>query len=173
MTTASKTPAYLDALLRHVVDLRDGTHGGVGPRDEKEGLFVRAAEWLDPVARQVLTETDEVVLRSTGEISDSGLERETDGTLFRAWTLGWPEQAARGLDPVTLRAWFGGGFHHPHLRGATVHDWPLNVYAESDARDLLPVLRSVVVADLHNLVFEADWRIIPAAGATPGPGAAR
>jgi hypothetical protein len=63
---------------------------------------------------------------------------------------------------VTLTAWFGGGFHHPHLRGATVHDWPLNVYDAQDARDLLPVLQGVVTADLHNLVFQADWRIIPA-----------
>jgi hypothetical protein len=44
-----------------------------------------------------------------------------------------------------------------------VHDWPLNVYAEQDALDLLPMLRSIVVADLHNLVFQADWRIVPSA----------
>jgi hypothetical protein len=165
MATANPTPAHLDALLRHVADLRDGTHGGVAPRADKEQLFDRALAWLDPVARQVLEETDEVVLLSTGEISDTGVRREDDGTLARSWTLGWPGQRERGLDPVTLRAWFGGGFHHPHLRGATVHDWPLNVYAESDAHELLPILRSVVVADLHNLVFQADWRIIPAARA--------
>ena len=75
----------------------------------------------------------------------------------------WEWLAPSGIAPVTLRAWFGGGFHHPHLRGATVHDWPLNIYAEPDAQDLLPVLRAVVAADLHNLVFEADWRIVPSA----------
>ena len=149
--------------MRHVEDLREGSHGGARARGEKEALFQRAVEWLGPVARRVLEEVDEALLLSTGQIADSGLERERDGTLFRAWTLSWPEKEKRGVAPVTLRAWFGSGFHHPHLRGATVHDWPLNVYTEQDARDLVPVLRSVVTADLHNLVFKADWRIIPAA----------
>jgi hypothetical protein len=158
-------PAHVLALLRHVEDLRDGTHGGVEARHDKEELFGRAVEWLAPVARRVLGEVDEAVLLSTGDVEDSGLRRADDGTLVRSWTLRWPEQTQRGLGPVTLEAWFGAGFHHPHLRGATVHDWPLNVYAEDDARELLPVLRSVVTADLHNLVFQADWRIIPAARA--------
>lgn len=162
MDTSKDVPPHLVALLRHVEDLRDGTHGGAGPRGDKEALFERAAAWLAPVARQVLEEVDDVLLLSTGSIADSGMDREDDGTLARSWTLTWPEQRERGLAPVTLRAWFGGGFHHPHLRGATVHDWPLNVYAEDDALELLPVLRSVAAADLHNLVFQADWRIIPA-----------
>jgi hypothetical protein len=158
-----ETPAHLVAVQRHVEDLRDGTHGGAEPRSDKETLFEQASEWLAPVATRVLAEVDDVLLLSTGEIEDSGLQREADRTVARTWTLSWPEQRQRGIAPVTLRAWFGGGFHHPHLRGATVHDWPLNVYAEQDALDLLPVLRSVVAADLHNLVFEADWRIIPSA----------
>lgn len=159
------TPTHLRGLMRHVEDLRDGTHGGAEPREEKEALFARAAQWLAPVAQQVLAEVDDVLLLGGGSSADTGLAREPDGTLARTWTLGWPEQRDRDLPPLTLRAWFGGGFHHPHLRGATVHDWPLNVYAEQDAVDLLPVLRSIVVADLHNLVFEADWRIVPAARA--------
>jgi hypothetical protein len=156
-------PAHLVALQRHVEDLRDGTHGGAEPRADKEALFEQAAQWLAPVARAVLEEVDEVLLLSTGEIADSGLRREEGGTVAREWTLTWPEQQGAGVPPVTLRAWFGGGFHHPHLRGATVHDWPLNVYAERDAEELVPVLRSVVAADLHNLVFQADWRIVPSA----------
>jgi hypothetical protein len=163
MASEHGLPVHLLALQRHVEDLRDRTHGGAEPRAEKEALFGRAVEWLAPVVEDVLGEVDEVLLLSTGQVSDTGLQRESDDTLARTWTLGWPEQDQRGIAPVTVRAWFGGGFHHPHLRGATVHDWPLNVYAEDDARDLLPVLRSVVVADLHNLVFEADWRIIPSA----------
>lgn len=160
---SDRTPAYLVALARHVEDLRDNTHGGVEGRSEKEALFARAAEWLAPVAMGVLREVDEALLRSTGDATDTGIDREEDGTLARTWTLSWPEQRDRGVDPVMLRAWFGSGFHHPHLRGATVHDWPLNIYAESDARDLVPVLRSAVAADLHNLVFQTDWRLIPAA----------
>jgi hypothetical protein len=165
---AREQPAHFLALRRHVEDLRDGTHGGAEPRAEKEALFERSAEWLAPVARGVLEETNDVLLLSTGDLADSRMRREDDGTLAREWTLSWPEQVQRGIAPVTLRAWFGSGFHHPHLRGATVHDWPLNVYAESDATDLLPVLRSVVTADLHNLVFQADWRIIPAATRAEG-----
>jgi hypothetical protein len=163
VNSADGTPAHLIALQRHVEDLRDGTHGGAEPRAEKEALFAQAVEWLAPVAQQVLEEADQVLLTGTGRIVDTGVQREDDGTLARAWTLSWPEQEQRGIAPVTLRAWFGGGFHHPHLRGATVHDWPLNIYAEADALDLVPVLRSVVAADLHNLVFQADWRIIPSA----------
>jgi hypothetical protein len=157
-----ETPAHLVALRRHCEDLRDGTHGGVAPRAEKERLFERAVELIDPVARQTLTEIDDALLERSGRIGDDGLIRSRDGTVSRTWMLTWPEQRDRNLDPVTLAAWFGGGFHHPHLRGATVHDWPLNVYDEQDARDLLPVLRGIVTADLHNLVFQADWRIIPA-----------
>lgn len=165
MDSPNQVPAHLLALLRHVEDLRDGTHGGVEARGDKEVLFARAVDWLAPVARQVLDEVDEALLLFSGEVADSGLQREDDGTLFRSWTLSWPEQRQRGVAPVTLRAWFGHAFHHPHLRGATVHDWPLNVYTEDDALQLLPILRSVVAADLHNAVFEADWRIIPTARA--------
>jgi hypothetical protein len=27
---------------------------------------------------------------------------------------------------------------------------------------LVPVLRGIVAADVHNLIFQADWRIVPA-----------
>jgi hypothetical protein len=61
-----------------------------------------------------------------------------------------------------LHAYFGAGFHHPHLRGATVGDWPLNVFSVQDATDQLPILRAIATTDLHNLVFQSDYRIIPA-----------
>jgi hypothetical protein len=61
-----------------------------------------------------------------------------------------------------LHAYFGAGFHHPHLRGATVGDWPLNVFSVQDATDQLPILRAIATSDLHNLVFQSDYRIIPA-----------
>jgi hypothetical protein len=64
--------------------------------------------------------------------------------------------------PVTLYAYYGIGFLHPHLRGATVRDWPLNVFTIHDATDLLPVMRAIATSDLHNLVFQSDYRIIPA-----------
>src|SRR6266496_6753628 len=52
--------------------------------------------------------------------------------------------------------------HHPHLQGGTVGDWPLNVFDETQAAAALPTLRAVASADLHNLVLQRDYRIIPA-----------
>jgi hypothetical protein len=48
-----------------------------------------------------------------------------------------------------------------HLRGATVRDWPLNVFTIHDDADQLLIMRAIVTSDLHNLVFQADYRIIP------------
>lgn len=55
---------------------------------------------------------------------------------------------------------FGGDFYHPHLRGATVHDWPLHVFSDEDAAAQLPILRAIAFSDLHNLVYRADHRIL-------------
>ena len=65
-----------------------------------------------------------------------------------------------------LQAYFGGGFHHPQLRGTTVRDWPLNVFSEEDATAQLSVLRAIASSDLHNLVYRADYRIVPAVTAS-------
>jgi hypothetical protein len=61
-----------------------------------------------------------------------------------------------------FHAYFGAGFHHPHLRGATVGDWPLNAFRVQDGTDQRPILRAIATSDLHNLVFQSDYRIIPA-----------
>jgi hypothetical protein len=82
--------------------------------------------------------------------------------LIASWALSWPEQQAAGVEPIALQAYFGGGFHHPHLRGTTVHDWPLNVFSDEDAADQLSILRAIASSDLHNLVYRADYRIVPA-----------
>jgi len=63
---------------------------------------------------------------------------------------------------MTLCAYYGSSFHHPHLRGATVGDWPLDVFTVDDAADQLPNMRAIATSDLHNSVFQADYRIIPA-----------
>ena len=60
------------------------------------------------------------------------------------------------------QAYFGGGFHHTHLRGTTVHDWPLNVFSEEDAAAQLAILRAIASSDLHSWVYRADYRIVPA-----------
>jgi hypothetical protein len=156
-------PTHLLALRRHFIDLRDGNHGdNAVTRHDKESLFAKAVDFLDPYARQTLMEMNESLLLGTGIITASGLSRSGDGDLAATWSLGWREQAERRIDPVTLHAFFGHAFHHPHLLGATIGSWPLNVFSKSDAAAELPTLRAIASADLHNLVFQSDYRIIPA-----------
>jgi hypothetical protein len=157
-------PAYTGALLRHFVDLRDGTHGGVRSRREKEKLYAAAVALLDPHARRVLEEINRQLLRDTGDVEATGVRRSADDGTEAIWTLTWPEQQAAGIKPVVLRAYFGSGFAHPHLQSGTVGDWPLNVFDEEQAAAELPTLRAMAAADLHNLVFEVggDVVIIPA-----------
>ena len=158
----STTPAYITSLIRHFEDLRDGTHGGSASREDKEAHFGRAVELLTPVARQVLNEMNRSLLCDTGQVTESRLRRTSDGGLNASWTLSWPEQRAAGLQPLALQAYFGGGFHHPHLRGTTVQDWPLNVFSEGAAAAQRSILRAIASSDLHNLVYRADYRIVPA-----------
>jgi hypothetical protein len=163
----SAVPAYITALIRHFEDLRDGTHGGATSRKDKEAHFEKAVRLLAPVARQVLTEMNTSLLLNTGQLTETGLLRTPDGGLNASWALSWPEQRAAGVDAIVLQAYFGGGFHHPHLRGTTVHDWPLNVFSDEDAAAQLSILRAIASSDLHNLVFRADYRIVPAVTANP------
>jgi hypothetical protein len=160
------TPAYITSLIRHFEDLRDGTHGGSTSRREKEAHFENAVQLLAPVARQVLNEMNTSLLLDTGQLTETGLRRITDGGLTASWALSWPEQQAAGVEPISLQAYFGGSFHHPHLRGTTVHDWPLNVFSDEDAAAQLSILRAIASSDLHNLVYQADYRIVPAVNRT-------
>jgi hypothetical protein len=148
--------------LRHFVDLRDNTHGGSISRQDKEEHFAHAVELLDPVASQVLREMNGLLLLESGRIAGTGLRRAPDRSLVASWALSWPEQHAAGVSPVLLMAYYGIATHHPHLRGATVRDWPLNIFTRSDAAEQLSILRAIAAADLHNLVFEADYTIVPA-----------
>ena len=166
----STTPAYITSLVCHFEDLRDGTHGGSASRKDKEAHFEKAVQLLAPIARQVLSEMNIHLLRDTGLFTESGLQRLPDGGLSASWALSWPEQRAAALPPITLQAYFGGGFHHPHLRGATIQDWPLNVFSDEDAADQLSVLRAIASGDLHNLVYRADYRIVPAVTANLSSG---
>ena len=166
-TSPASTPEHLTALIRHFDDLRDDTHGGSVSRHDKEAHFARAVDLVASVARQALDEINTHLLLETGRVVATGLQRDAEGGLRASWDLTWPEQQAAGVASVTLLAYYGIGFHHPHLRGATVGDWPLNVFSTRDATDQLPMLRAIVAADLHNLVFQADYRIIPAVARPP------
>jgi len=168
MTTSThndynRAAAHLRGLLRHFADLRDGTHGdGAVSRADKEQLFAAAVNYLDPYARQALDEINATLLLGSGTVGFSGIKRPVSGDCSALWTLRWPEQEQAGILPVTLEAFFGRSFHHPHLRGATVGIWPLNVFSADDAAAELPTLRAIASADLHNLVFQRDFRIVPA-----------
>ena len=152
---------YTAELLRHFADLRDGTHGGAIFRQDKERFFTAAVALLDPHARQPLDEINTDLLLGTGEVTATGARRGRGG-VEAIWALSWPEQQAAGVSPVAIRAYYGAGAHHPHLQGGTAGDWPLNVFDEKQAAAELPTLRAVASADLHNLVFQSDYRIIPA-----------
>ena len=158
----NEVPSYITSLIRHFEDLRDGTHGGSVSRRDKEAHFEKAVQMLAPIARQVLTEMNMSLLLGSGQLTETGLRRTADGGLNASWALSWPEQRAAGVEPIVLQAYFGGSFHHPHLRGTTVHDWPLNVFSDEDAAAQLSILRAIASSDLHNLVYRADYRIVPA-----------
>jgi hypothetical protein len=160
MTTSQ--PAYIAELLRHFADLRDGTHGDASSRHDKEQLFTEAVSLLDPYARQALNEINAPLLLGTGEVTATGARSSAGGGIECVWGLSWPEQRATGINPIVIAAFYGLGFHHPHLRGGTVGDWPLNVFTREQAAELLPTLRAIAAADLHNLVFQRDYRIVPA-----------
>jgi hypothetical protein len=149
-------------LLRHFADLRDGTHGGATSRRHREQLFAQAVSLLDPYARQALNEINEHLLLGTGEVTATGVQGLAGGGVHSVWTLSWPEQRAAGINPIVIDAFYGSGFHHPHLRGGTVGDWPLNVFTREQAAEELPTLRAIAAAGLHYLVFQRDYRIVPA-----------
>jgi len=153
--------------MRHFIDLRDGVHGEAVSRRDKEAVFAREVDLLGPVARQVLSELNTYLLLDSGTVSETGLARSADGWLSATWQLSWPEQKVVRVPPIMLHAYFGASFHHPHLRGGTVGDWPLNMLSVQDATDQVPILRAIATADLHNLVFQADYRIIPAVTRPP------
>jgi hypothetical protein len=97
-------------------------------------------------------------------VTATGVRRSPDGGVDASWALSWPDQQAAGIKPLVIRAYYGVGFLHPHLRSATVGDWPLNVYDEKQAAAELPTLRAIAAAELQNMVLElgGDIRIIPA-----------
>ena len=147
--------------MRHFADLRDGTHGGATARRDKEQFFTAAVALLDPHARQALDEINTHLLLGTGEVTAAGVRRRGGG-VDAVWALSWPERQAAGINPIIIRAFYSAGAHHPHLQGGTVGDWPLNVFDAEQAAAELPTVLAIASADIHNLVFQRDYRIIPA-----------
>jgi hypothetical protein len=112
----------------------------------------------------VLDELNADLLLDTGTITATGVRDDNQGGTVAIWALSWPEQDAAGVSPVEIRAFFGIGFLHPHPRGGTLGDWPLNVFDQEQAKAELPKLRAIASADIQNLVLQTggDYRIIPA-----------
>jgi hypothetical protein len=160
----SSGPEYTAPLIRHFADLRDGTHGGARSRRDKERLFDAAVALLDPHARRALDEMNSELMLDTGQVVASGVRRSAGRGSEALWSLAWPEQRAAGIKPILIRAYFGIGFLHPHLRSGTVGDWPLNVFDDEQAAAELPTLRAMASADIHNLVLQlgGNYRIVPA-----------
>jgi hypothetical protein len=101
------------------------------------------------------------LLLDTGEITTTGVRNSARG-VDCIWSLSWPEQRAIRVNPIVINAFYGSGFHHPHLRGGTVGDWPLNVFTQAQAAEELSTLRAIAAVELHNLVFQSDYRVVPA-----------
>lgn len=129
MTTSS--PAHTGALLRHFVDLREGSHGGATSRRDKERLFAEAVALLDPHARHALNEIDADLLLDSGEITATGVRFSATAGLEAVWGLSWPEQRAARHQPLVIRAYFGLGSPHPHLRGTARPDEPASLASGS------------------------------------------
>jgi hypothetical protein len=120
------------ALQRHFSDLRDGTHGGVSSRREKQALYTTAVALLDRHARRALDEINADLLLSTGELTATGVRSSVAGELDAVWLLSWPEQRTAGIDPIIIRAYFGAwvsspapaGWHRRRLAAERVHGPP-------------------------------------------------
>ena len=51
----------------------------------------------------------------------------------------------------------------PHLSGSSAGYWPFQVTSQADAERQKGVLAAIVELELHQRIFETDWRIIPVA----------
>ncbi len=169
MNQPNSTTVRADDLLRHLQDLRTGTYEGVKSRGEKESLYRRAIELLTPVAIAILVEANTLFLNGTGEVQVIGPVDDGSGGLVTRFELSWPEQRAsqvtRGprepLQPVRIVVNYSQGFLHPHLSGSTTGYWPFQVTSREDAERQKGVLAAIVELELHQRVFETDWRILP------------
>ena len=161
---------YTAELLRHFADLRDGTHGGAISRQDKERLFTAAVALLDPYALQPLEEININLLLGTGEVTATGVRRSRDGStrfgLCRGPNSRPPGSARSSSAPITAR----------ELTTRICREVPSatgrSMCSSRGRRRPSCRLRAVASADLHNLVFQRDYRIIPAIvnGWKPEPG---
>jgi hypothetical protein len=158
-----------DDLLRHLQDLRTGTYEGEKSRRAKEAVYRRGIELLTPIAMSILEEANALFLNGTGEVQVIGPEDDGTGGLETRFELSWPEQretqVTRGphepLQPVRMIVNYSQSFLHPHLSGSSAGYWPFQVTDEIDAERQRGILAAIVELELHQRIFETDWRILP------------
>ena len=171
MNHAKPTAIRADDLLRHLQDLRTGTYEGVQSRGEKEDVYRRGIELLRPVAVAILEEANTLFLQGSGSIQVIGPGDDGSDGLETRFELSWPEQqvaqVTRGprgpLQPVRIIVNYSQGFLHPHLSGSSAGYWPFQVTSQADAERQKGILAAIVELELHQRIFETDWRIIPVA----------
>jgi hypothetical protein len=67
------------------------------------------------------------------------------------------------LQPVRIVVNYSQGLLHPHLSGSTAGFWPFQVTSAADAGRQRGILAAIVELELHQRIFETDWRILPTA----------
>lgn len=147
-------------LRRHLDDLRTRSHAGRTAWEDKAQLFGEEVDRLDPVVRQALGELSDTWLAGEGTVTRTDTADDPEGHLVTRWSLRWPDQEAAGVAPVQVAARFAPGRLHPHLGATRARDWPMAVDDAADAARQLPLLRLLAESELHQRVFEADWRIV-------------
>jgi len=158
-----------DDLLRHLQDLRSGTYEGTLSRAAKEVVYRQGIKLLRSVAVEILEEANTLFLNGTGNVQMIGPEEDGSGGLVTRFELSWPEQrraqVIRGpkgpLQPVRIVVNYSQGEVHPHLSGTTAGFWPFQVTSAADAGRQKGVLAVIVELELHQRIFETDWRILP------------
>jgi hypothetical protein len=158
-----------DDLLRHLQDLRSGTYEGTLSRGAKEVVYRQGIKLLRSVAVETLEEANTLFLNGTGNVQMIGPEEDGSGGLVTRFELSWPvqqrAQVIRGpkgpLQPVRIVVNYSQGEVHPHLSGTTAGFWPFQVTSAADAGRQKGVLAAIVELELHQRIFETDWRILP------------
>lgn len=163
-------------LRRHLTDLEVDSYEGAHDRGSRNDVFGRAFELLTPVAVSVLEDFNTHVLQGTGEISVHPLASREGLGLYGTWECSWPEQReARSrfdgtpIPPLQLQAFFPGEFTHGHLmigrpfyEDQPVSCWFMQVVDERDAARQRHALEAICETQVHEMIFTANWRIIPA-----------
>jgi hypothetical protein len=147
-------------LEHHLDDLRTRTHEGREAWPDKAALFAEEVDRLDPVVRQALSELSDDWLDGTGTVARTDTADDPEGHLVTRWALSWPDQQAAGVEPVQIAARYAPGRLHPHLGATRARDWPMSVLDDADAQRQLPLLRLLAESELHQRIFDADWRVV-------------